>query len=136
MHKGGMLQLLLCVVRTIKLHLLFFKKFLPFVLNFLKILSLLLVYLSCFLVSIVFFAMSITNYVRAMNFFCILGSTNVVFENLKVVMLTSNSIPYQFTKIDFFGSSFNHNDLLWSIDGFEINVHYVGRTHEFKILIF
>jgi hypothetical protein len=80
--------------------------------------------------------MSTTSDVGAMKQNCILGSTNVVFQILKEVMLISNSMPYQFTNIDFFYSSFNDTDLLWSIDGFEIDIHYVGRTHEFKILIF
>jgi hypothetical protein len=79
--------------------------------------------------------MSTASDVGAMKQNCILGSTNVVFENLKEVMLISNSMPYQFTNIDFFGSSFKDTDFLWSIDAFEIDVHYVGRTHEFKILI-
>jgi hypothetical protein len=46
--------------------------------------------------------MSTTNYVGAVKKNCILGSTNVVFEILKEVMLTSNSMPCQFINIEFF----------------------------------
>jgi hypothetical protein len=44
-------------------------------------------------------------------------------------------MPYQFTNIDFFGSSFRDSNLLWSIDGFEIDVHYVGRKKSNALFI-
>jgi hypothetical protein len=106
-----MLQLLLCVVRTIKLHLtsFVFFKFSFFCSQFFEIFVpsfILFVLFSC--VNCVF--CNVYYYLcNSYELFLYLVLQMLFFLILKVVMLTSNSMPYQLTNIDFFGSSFNDN---------------------------